>query len=673
MKRIAMLTLLLLSLVLGCFRGGGGRLAWWQDARFGLFLHWGLYAIPAGQWQDETSHAEWIRSTARIPLKTYDRFLDEFNPTDFDADAWVLAAKAAGMKYIVLTTKHHDGFCLFDSEYTEFDVMSTPFKRDIVKEIAEACHRHEMKVGWYYSIMDWHHPDYLPRRSWETDRSTVDANYDRYFKYMLHQIKELLTQYGPVDILWFDGEWESTWNAKYGKKMYSWARKLQPDIIINNRVGGGRSGMAGFDLDGKYAGDFFTPEQTVPDRVLDGQAWESCITMNGHWGWNKADKNWKKAEKMIYQLSEVAAKGGNLLLNVGPMADGTFPDAASKRLRIMGKWMNYYGESIYGTTASPFKKMSWGQCTQKRMGQLTRLYLHIWNWPQSGLLELPGLYNQVDKAFYLAEPDWIIAVKRDGANLKLHLPKAVYDPICSVVVLDIWGKPDVDEPPQIISNFDYFVDGIKVALKSDRRNVEIRYALDGSNPTMDSPRYEKPLKFHENTMVTARCFRNREPVSGTIRRNFKKISPLSALPKMKVKSGLHYKLYKGEWEVLPKFSKLSPISSGTMAQVDLKKRGKIEHIGMEYWGYVKVPKTGVYGFKLASDDGSQFYLGSNLVADNNGAHSMKTASGIAALEKGLHPFKLLYFNQTGKGALQLQWRGPGFDFQELTSKHFYHQ
>lgn len=673
MKRIAMLLLLLLSLVLGCFRGAGGRMAWWQDARFGLFLHWGLYAIPAGEWQGETFHGEWIRSTAKIPLKTYDTFLDQFNPTEFDADAWVLAAKQAGMKYIVLTTKHHDGFCLFDSEYTEFDVMATPFKRDIVREIAEACHRHEMKVGWYYSIMDWHHPDYLPRRSWETDRPTAGADYDRYFKYMLHQIKELLTHYGPIDILWFDGEWEPTWNAEYGKKMYAWARKLQPEIIINNRVGGGRNGMAGFDLDGKYAGDFFTPEQTVPDRVPEGQAWESCITMNGHWGWNKADKDWKKAEKMLYLLSEITAKGGNLLLNVGPMADGTFPDAASKRLRIMGKWMDYYGEAIYGTTASPFKKMSWGRCTQKRMGQLTRLYLHIWNWPKSGQLELPGLYNQVDKAFYLAEPDWQIAVKRKGANLRLHLPKAAYDPICSVVALDIWGTPDVDEPPEIVSNFDYFIDDIKVALKSDRRNVEIRYALDGSNPTVASQRYERPLKLHETTMVTARCFRNKEPVSGTIRRNFRKIKPLPARPKMKVKSGLHYKLYKGEWKTLPKFSKLNPVSSGTMHEIDFKKWRKSEYFGVEYWGYIKVPKTGVYGFRLASDDGSQFYLGSYLVVDNNGAHSMKSAGGIAALEKGLHPFKVLYFNQTGKGGLQLQWRGPGFDFQELTSRHFYHQ
>ena len=175
---------------------------WWREARFGMFIHWGLYSIPAGAWEDKTTHGEWIRQTAQIPIEVYDQFIGEFNPLKFDADEWVRMAKAAGMKYIVLTSKHHDGFCLFNSNYTDFDIMNTPFKRDVLKELADACRDQGIKLCWYHSIMDWHHPDYLPRRSWE-DRSADGAELDRYITYMKNQLKELITNYGDIGVLWF--------------------------------------------------------------------------------------------------------------------------------------------------------------------------------------------------------------------------------------------------------------------------------------------------------------------------------------------------------------------------------------------------------------------------------------------------------------------------------------
>ena len=221
------------------------RMAWWRDARFGMFIHWGLYAVPAGEWKGQTNHAEWIRETAKIPLEEYNQFVGQFNPVKFNADDWVSMAKDAGMKYIVITSKHHDGFGLFNSRQTDFDVMSTPFKRDILKELSKACQKQDMTFCFYHSIMDWHHPDYLPRRSWETTRSTEGADFDRYRAYMKAQLKELLTGYGKIGVLWFDGEWENTWTSEYGKDLYNWVRNLQPGIIINNRVTVGRSGMAG--------------------------------------------------------------------------------------------------------------------------------------------------------------------------------------------------------------------------------------------------------------------------------------------------------------------------------------------------------------------------------------------------------------------------------------------
>lgn len=292
------------------------RMRWWQEARFGLFIHWGLYAVPAGEWKSTTDHGEWIRTTAQIPLEEYDKFVHQFNPAKFNPDEWVRIAKDAGMKYIVITSKHHDGFCLFDSKYTDFDVTSTPFKRDIMKELSEACRKQGIKMCWYHSIMDWHHPDYLPRREWEKDRSTEGADFDRYVQHMKNQLKELVTNYGEIGVLWFDGEWESTWNTKYGRDLYNYVRNLQPNIIINNRVGAGRSGMEGFTKEGEFSSDFGTPEQEIPATGLPGVDWETCMTMNDHWGYNSHDQNWKSAKDLIQMLADIASKGGNFLLNV---------------------------------------------------------------------------------------------------------------------------------------------------------------------------------------------------------------------------------------------------------------------------------------------------------------------------------------------------------------------
>jgi len=214
------------------------RMEWWREARFGLFIHWGLYAVPAGEWGAKNTYGEWIRTTAEIPLKTYDGFVDKFNPTQFSAKDWVKMAKDAGMKYIVITSKHHDGFAIYDSKISDFDVMATPFKRDILKELADECQKEGIKLCFYHSIMDWHHPDYLPRRNWEKDRPAEGANFDRYVDYMKGQLKELSTNYGEAPhVMWFDGEWESTWNSDRGKDLYNYVRSLKPNIIINNRVG----------------------------------------------------------------------------------------------------------------------------------------------------------------------------------------------------------------------------------------------------------------------------------------------------------------------------------------------------------------------------------------------------------------------------------------------------
>lgn len=443
MKRLIIPALLIHLLLLpSCVNKNDGkqdRMDWWRDARFGMFIHWGLYAVPAGEWEGTTNHAEWIRTTAQIPLETYNEFVERFNPVDFDAGKWVSMARNAGMKYIVITSKHHDGFCLFDSEYTDFDIMSTPFKRDILKELSDECRQQGLKMCWYHSIMDWHHPDYLPRRGWEKDRSTEGADFDQYVSYMKNQLAELTSDYGKIGVLWFDGEWEDTWTHERGVDLYDYVRSLQDDIIINNRVDKGRQGMAGLTKEGEYRGDFGTPEQEIPDTGLPGVDWETCMTMNNHWGYNKYDNNWKSSQDLIRKLVDIASKGGNFLLNVGPKADGTFPRESIERLEDIGKWMDVYGESIYGTQASPFSDLGWGRCTQKIKGKNTRLFLHVFDWPENDTLVVPGFENRIKKAWAMKGMEKL-EYEKAGDNIIIDLSGIETDKHCTVITLEVKGK-----------------------------------------------------------------------------------------------------------------------------------------------------------------------------------------------------------------------------------------
>lgn len=406
------------------------RMAWWRDARFGMFIHWGLYAVPAGQWEDEANHAEWILTTAQIPVREYEKFAKQFNPVKFNAGEWVRTAKNAGMKYIVITSKHHDGFCLFDSKLTEYDVVdATPFGRDILKELAGECQKQGIKLCWYYSIMDWHHPDYLPRREWE-NRSSEGADFNRYIEYMKGQLKELVNNYGRIGVLWFDGEWEKSWDQEKGKDLYEYVRSLQPDIIINNRVGKGRAGMGGTYDPETAAGDFGTPEQEIPATGLDYD-WETCMTMNDHWGYNKHDDNWKSTKDLIQKLVDIASKGGNFLLNVGPTADGLFPEESIERLKEIGQWMSVNGESIYGTSASLFEDLKWGRSTTKGKN----IYLHVFDWPHDGKLAIPGLTLEPEKVFLMSSPDNKLDAALEIEQIVIEVPENAPDPYVSVIVL----------------------------------------------------------------------------------------------------------------------------------------------------------------------------------------------------------------------------------------------
>ena len=680
MKRLFVLIMIMLSVVQAqdftkeTEEQHDARMQWWREARFGMFIHWGLYAIPAGEWGGKTEYGEWIRTSAQIPVDEYDKFLQRFNPIKYDAEAWVKMAKDAGMKYIVITSKHHDGFALFDSKVSEFDVMATPFKRDILKELADACRKYGIKMCWYHSIMDWHHPDYLPRREWEKTRSTEGANLERYIAYMKAQLKELLTNYGDISVLWFDGEWEGTWNDKRGLDLYNYVRSLQPNIIINNRVGASRNDMQGFSKDGGFAGDFGTPEQQIPATGLPGVDWETCMTMNDHWGYNKNNHNWKSTKQIIQILADIASKGGNYLLNVGPTSEGVFPQESIDHLREIGEWMKVYGEAIYGTKASPFKKLDWGRCTQKEIKGGTRLYLHVFDWPTNGKLLVPGIYNKVSKTYLLNDPEKkTLATTRIEDTRIISVPLTAPDKINSVIVIDVAGKPDVNDPPMIEAEANIFVDKITVNVKADREKVQIRYTLDGSIPKINSPIISGALNLNKTTIVSARVFRNRKPVSETAQTTFTKVDPANAVMVNNTANGLKYKYFEGDWNELPDFDKMKPAAEGTVSNFSYSMINAMDQFGFEYTGFIKVPQDAVYTFFTASDDGSRLYIDDKIVVDNDKLHGTQEKQGLIALEAGLHKIKVTFFEKNGGDELKVYIKSGGLEKQQISNEILFHQ
>jgi alpha-L-fucosidase len=410
---------------------------WWRKARFGMFIHWGVYSVPAGVYHGEPHDGlgEWLMQDAHIPRAEYAQFAKQFNPTAYDPEQWVLLAKAAGMKYIVITAKHHDGFALFGSQASSWNIVdASPYGKDLLRPLVDACRKNGMKIGFYYSqANDWYNPGGAAAYGhWDSTQTSqgMDAYLDRV---VVPQLKDLLTKYGDVAELWFDVPTDMTpERAAKIKRLLG----LQPNMIINDRLGG------------DVAGDITTPEQYVPATGITGRDWETCMTINDTWGFKKYDSNWKSTQLLVHNLVDAASKGGNYLLNVGPDDEGRLPAAIVDRLKGVGAWMDRHSEAIYATTASPFAYLPWGRCTVKADAKTTTLYFFVFHWPSTGKLLVPGLANSVATAE--------LPARTSPEGLVLTVPERPTDPLLPVIKVVVNGPvrtPEYVVRPEALSVF----------------------------------------------------------------------------------------------------------------------------------------------------------------------------------------------------------------------------
>lgn len=642
---------------------------WWQEARFGMFIHWGLYSEAGGVWKQKflPGWSEWMLNRLQIPPGVYyETLLPRYDPSDFDAEAWVKLAKEAGMKYIVVTTKHHEGFANWPSAVSDRDVAATKFgraaadggrARDPLKELAAACEREGIRLGFYYSLLDWAHPDYLPRREW--DKRPLDgATYDAYAAFMKEQVREILDgRYGKVAILWGDGDWEHSAREHGSTEIVDMARDLQPGILVNDRWA--------------MPGDYATPENKIPD---DGPArpWETCMTLNGSWGYARDDHDFKAPPEVLRNLTDIVSKGGNYLLNIGPDGRGRIDEESAAVLRGVGAWMATHESAIRGNGIAPLPRPAWGRFTFARpQDGPAVLNAHLFEAPANGSLRLPGVVDDPTAVRVLGSEFPPPPFHRDGPDLVLDLPAASCEAIAkssphSVIAIEFARPPSIVEVPVILSDERDFVDSTSIAFQLPPEGAAIHVTTDGSEPTAASPTLLRDaqgrcaLAIDRTATIRARTSWRGAIGSGETLATFTRVHLQPAIPCAGTDHGLNAHIVIGDYKVVPAAATydLSKTSVATES-ITIPTAVPEDRFAIRFTGSIDVPTSGIFRFELSSDDGSELWINGVRVIDHGGLHGATPKSGDVALAKGCHALDVRMFESVGSHSVALRWRLPG--------------
>ncbi len=470
MKLLIIYAFLFLS-VFSVFKGAYAQtkeqtMEWFRDVKFGMFIHWGAYA--------EIGRNEWARANYSMSVEEYQKYIDRFNPVAFNPDEWFELAQDAGMKYMVFTSKHHDGFCMFDTKLTDYSIMNNSYGKDIAGMLKASSDKYTMPLGFYYSIREWYHPDYIQPGTWadrfegleKAPAKHADSpNLDRYMEYVKGQLKELVTQYDPY-VIWFDGTSQHTLEELGSYEISDYLKTLKPEMLHNNRIFPQNIRRDNPDT---FFGDFLTPERSTPTSQLlkpDGTLapWEACNATQFHaWGYNRYETQFHTVPGLIQTLVSVVSKGGNLLLNVGPKPDGTIRGEDIIRLKAIGDWLKVNGEAIYETEAGHFNLLPfYGKSTSKG----NTIYVHAFEWPEDKVLKLPGLKSEIGKAYFLADKNYPVSYERSGDDVLIHLPERAFDENATVLALELDG-------PVVVEKQDYIMPESSGLIRMPAHNAEI--------------------------------------------------------------------------------------------------------------------------------------------------------------------------------------------------------
>ncbi len=630
---------------------------WFKDAKFGIFIHWGLYSVPA--WGPKGSYAEWYlngllnNDTARIKFHQknygddfrYRDFINYFTAQKYDPDEWASLFKKAGAKYVVLTSKHHDGFCLWPSpESGGYNSVEGAAKRDLLGELNTSVKNAGIKSGFYYSLYEWQHPDY-------------PENVEKYVdQYMLPQFKDAVQRYRP-DIIFSDGEWDRDSYQWRSEEFLAWLynnSNAPKDIVVNDRWGG--------ETRFKHGG-YFSTEYDPNSRALDEQflikGWEECRGIGKSFGYNKNEtlEDYNTSEELIRLLVDIVSRGGNLLLNIGPKADGTIPEIMEKRLIDIGTWLEKNGEAIYGTRMNRISKSKNIKFTLSSDRKV--LYAFINNIPQNKLIikdvnpeesgNIHFLGEKTNLNWHMRKDNLIINISENILN-RLR-PTPVY--VIKIPVLPFLDEPDID---LVIENK---IANIVIGKKFGQ-NIKYQYGFGDRVNLLK--KYTDPVIVKEATMMHVQAF-----AEGCQPSDIRSL----AINILNRKNGLLKKTYKGQWNSCDEMLEQKPINNETVTNfsIDLSHENDFGHT---FIGYVNVEEEGEYGFQTTSDDGSRLLINGKIVVDNDGPHSKKTVSNEIYLKSGMHQIQVDYFERGGQESLTVNWKGPGFDWMEIPKFKLFH-